>query len=493
MPSPQNRTPRPRTSSRPRRKPKASDYPVSISFLGAAGNVTGSRFLVQADGARVLVDCGMYQERAYASRNWDPFPVSPDTIDAVVLTHAHLDHSGYIPRLVREGFRGRIYCTQATADIAEVILEDSARIQEEDAAYKKKRHEREGRKGPHPEVPLYTTEDVARAMTHFSPIPYHRKTYVSDSLVFELRDAGHILGSATVRMEAGQKGQKRVIVFSGDMGRAHRPVLLDPERYDRADYVVIESTYGDRLHNHGADIEQQLADVINATVKRGGNVVIPSFAVERAQEVLYHLKRLMDSKRIPRMLTFLDSPMAQDVTRLFSSHTDLLDANLAAAFRSGNSPFNFPGLHMVRSVDESKAINSIRGGAIVIAGAGMCNGGRIKHHLVNNISRPDSTVLFVGYQAVGTLGREIVNGRDPVRILGESHDVRAKIESIQGFSAHADRDELMGWLTSLEAPPRGVFLVHGEDEALHAFEQHIEQRTGWKVTIPSYGDIIPLE
>lgn len=475
------------------RRPKASDHPLSITFLGGAGNVTGSRFLVQSEGTRVLVDCGLYQERKYASRNWDPFPVPPATIDAVILTHAHLDHSGYLPKLVHDGFRGRIYCTQATAEIAAIILEDSARIQEEDAAYKKRRHEREGRRGPHPEVALYSLDDVADTLLHFSPVPYRRAMSIGDSLTFELRDAGHILGSATVRMEAGLKGQKRVVVFSGDMGRPNRPVLLNPERYSRADYVIVESTYGDRLHNGATDIETQLEEAINETVGRGGNVVIPSFAVERAQELLYHLKRLMDAKRVPRLLTFLDSPMAQDVTGIFSGHADLLDPDLAREFRSGGSPFRFPGLHMVRSVEESKAINRIRGTALIIAGAGMCNGGRIKHHLVNNIGRPDSTVLFVGFQAEGTLGREIVNGRNPVRILGEPRDVHARITEINGFSAHADRDELMGWLSSIDAPPGKVFVVHGASESSHSFAEHVAAKTGWSVTVPEYGDLVPLE
>lgn len=482
----------PRTRRRPK-KEKASDHPVSIRFLGGAGNVTGSRFLVQAEGVRVMVDCGMYQERKFAKRNWNPFPVPPDSIDAVVLTHAHLDHSGYLPRLVRDGFRGRIYSTQATAEITRIILEDSARIQEEDAAYKKKRHQREGRRGPHPEIALYTLDDVEATLPLFSPVRYHRRVRISDSLSFELRDAGHILGSATVMMEAGLKGHKRSIVFSGDMGRPDRRLLQEPETYRQADYVVVESTYGDRLHNRGNDVESQLADAINETVERGGNIIIPSFAVERAQELLYYLKRLMDSKRIPRLLTFLDSPMAQDVTGIFGNHVDLLSTELADTFRNGESPFSFPGLHMVRSVDESKSINRLRGSAIVIAGAGMCNGGRIKHHLVNNIGRPDNTVLFVGYQAEGTLGREIVNGRNPVRILGEYRDVQAKIVEIQGLSAHADRDELMRWLGSIEDPPRTVFVVHGESDASQAFSEHISEKTGWKTHVPEYDDLVPLK
>ena len=429
----------------------------------------------------------MYQEREFASRNWDPFPVQPDSIDSVILTHAHLDHCGYLPKLVREGFRGRIYCTAATADIATIILADSARIQEEDAAYKKRRHEREGRRGPHPEIPLYTSEHAEAVTDHFSPVAYGESFKVGHEITAELRDAGHILGAATVQIDLGKRDRRRLI-FSGDLGQWDKPLLEDPETYKQADYVIVESTYGDRLHENGERIEDRLAEVITETANRGGNIIIPSFAVERAQEVLYHLKRLMASRRIPRLMTFVDSPMATNVTQVFGRHPEILDEKLTNVIKSGDSPFEFPSLKFVRSVEKSKAINAIRGSVIIIAGAGMCNGGRIKHHLVNNISDPRSTVLFVGYQAEGTLGRHIVNGGNPVRILGEQRNVNAKVVDMQLFSAHADRDGLMRWLQTLESPPREVFVVHGEEDASGSFASYLKDKTGWKTTCPEYGD-----
>ena len=434
----------------------------------------------------------MYQEREFANRNWDPFPVQPDSIDSVILTHAHLDHSGYLPKLVSEGFSGRIYCTAATADIATIILADSARIQEEDAAYKKRRHEREGRRGPHPEIPLYTSEDAEAVTDHFSPVAYGESFKVGHEITAELRDAGHILGAATVQIDLGKRDRRRLI-FSGDLGQWDKPLLEDPETYKKADYVIVESTYGDRLHENGERIEDRLAEVITETANRGGNIIIPSFAVERAQEVLYHLKRLMASRRIPRLMTFVDSPMATNVTQVFGRHPEILDEKLTNVIKSGDSPFEFPSLKFVRSVEKSKAINAIRGSVIIIAGAGMCNGGRIKHHLVNNISDPRSTVLFVGYQAEGTLGRHIVNGGNPVRILGEQRNVNAKVVDMQLFSAHADRDGLMRWLQALESPPREVFVVHGEEDASKSFASYLKDKTGWKTTCPEYGDSFPVK
>ena len=457
--------------------------------------MSGSRFLVQADGLRILVDCGLYQERKLAARNWDPFPVPPDTIDAVILTHAHLDHCGYLPKLVKDGFRGRIYCTSATADLAKIILEDSGRIQEEDARYKKRRHEREGRKGRYPEVPLYDAEEARAVFPLFSPVPYYREFKLPDGATAVLRDAGHILGAATVELTVGSKGDKRTVLFSGDLGRWNRPLVRDPDVISRADYVVVESTYGDRFHtdNTVEELESQLADAINSTVKARGNIIIPSFAVERAQELLFHLKRLTDSRRIPRMPVFLDSPMAQSVTRVFASHSEMLDEQVAAAFQDGDSPLDFDGLVMVKSVEQSKSLNSLRGTSIIIADAGMCNGGRVKHHLVNNIGRKENTVLFVGYQANGTLGRQIVDGQNPVRIHGKMWDVRARIERIEGFSAHADRTDLERWLGALNTPPRKVFVVHGESEASETFSTEMAAKTGWKFEVPDYGELFPLE
>ena len=466
---------------------------MKLSFFGAARNVTGSCYLLEADGTRVLVDCGLYQERPLRSRNWEPLPVPPDSIDAVVLTHAHLDHCGLLPKLAREGFRGRIHCTDATAEIARIILLDSAHLQEEDAAYKAKRHRREGRQGPYPEVPLYTTADAEACLPQFSGVAYERRVAVADGVEATFHDAGHVLGASTIELAVGRNGSRRTILFSGDLGRWDTPIIRDPTVPDRADYVVVESTYGNRCHEDRADIPDRLAEVINETVKRGGNVVVPSFALERAQELLYYLGDLRAAKRIPRLMVFVDSPMAINVTEVFRHHPELYDREMRRRIDRHESPFEFPGLTMTRDTWQSKAINSIKGTVVIIAGSGMCTGGRVKHHLVRNITRRASTVLFVGYQAAGTLGRLIVDGRKEVRILGKKHRVRARVERVQGFSAHADRDELFRWLSSLTAAPRHVFVTHGEEESALSFGRYVHDRTGWETSVPTYKDEASLD
>lgn len=461
---------------------------IRLKFLGAAQNVTGSRHLMEANGTRILVDCGLYQERQLRARNWDPFLIPAESIDAVLLTHAHLDHCGFLPKLVREGFKGKIYCTAATAEIAKIILLDSAHLQEEDAEYKHRRHEREGRKGPYPEVPLYTTADAEACFPLFSPVRYREAIQVGNGLEATFYDAGHILGSSIIRAKVRQDGQERIILFSGDIGRPDRPIVCDPTVFDKADYVLIESTYGNRVHKDTEDIKKLIGNVINSTKKAGGNIIIPSFALERSQEVLYYINELLLENIIPRLMVFLDSPMAARVTRVFQHHPELFDEEMTEFVKQHESPFNLPGLKVVSSSEESKTINHIKGTVIVIAGSGMCTGGRIKHHLVNNITRPESTIMFVGYQAVGTLGRQIVDGARKVRILGQKYKVKAKVVRIQGFSAHADRDELLNWLKELQAAPRGVFVVHGEAESARAFGNYVRKKTGWEVTVPDYQD-----
>ncbi|MFN8584751.1 MAG: MBL fold metallo-hydrolase [Dehalococcoidia bacterium] len=445
---------------------------------------------METSESRVLVECGLNQEREFAERNWDPFPVDPRSIDAVVLTHAHLDHSGYLPRLARAGFSGPVWCTPATADLASIVLADAARIAVEDADYKRRRHEREGRRGPHPETPLYTPVDVRRAVALLRTIGYHTPWTVAPGIRAEFRDAGHILGSAILTLRVASEAGERVITFSGDLGRGANPMLRDPEPPPRSDYLVVESTYGDRDHPD-EDVARELERVINETVEAGGNVVIPAFAIGRTQDVLYHLRRLLLERRIPRLLVFVDSPMATSVTQLHRRHLEALAPAFAEQFRGRSSPFEFPGLTFVRSVETSKAINRVAGTAVIIAGAGMCNGGRIKHHLVANITRPESTVLFVGYQAGGTLGRHIVDGDSTVRILGEEWPVRARIASIDGFSAHADRGELLRWVQSAPAPAPRVFVVHGEDEASGAFAATLRRRR-IKATVAAFGETVTL-
>ena len=461
---------------------------MHLTFLGAAQNVTGSRYLLQAAGRRLLIDCGLYQERDLKDRNWDPFPVPPNRIDAVLLTHAHIDHCGYLPRLVKQGFAGPVFGTQPTADIAKVVLMDSAKLQAEDAEFKQRRHQKEKRQGPHPVEPLYGPADVEACCSHFEPVAYDTPTEVLPGVEATFQEAGHILGSASIRIRA----DGRSIVFSGDIGRWDRPILRDPQPCPAADYVVMESTYGDRLHEETNLIADHLANAINATRRRGGNVIVPTFAIERAQELLYYLNDLLAADRIPHLMAFLDSPMAVNVIDIFERNPALMDEPMREHIRNNRSPFHFPGLKLVRTVDESKSINHIAGTVLVLAGAGMCTGGRIKHHLVNNVSRPESTILFVGYQAVGTLGRVIQNGTSPVRILGESLPVRAQVLSIPGFSAHGDRNELLRWLGTPATRPRRVFVTHGEPETAAAFAGTLRQQ-GFEATVPAYADAIGLE
>ena len=466
---------------------------IKLAFLGAAQSVTGSCYLVEASNMRLLVDCGLYQERELKGRNWAPFPVSPETIDAVLLTHAHLDHCGLLPKLVREGFRGSIYCTAATTEIAEIMLLDSANLQQEDAEFKKKRHRKERRKGPYPEVPLYTIDDARASFPLFSPVEYGKALSIGKGVEATFYDAGHVLGSSMIEVRIRQNGEDRTILFSGDIGRWGKPILRDPTLFEEADYVLVESTYGDRLLEPLEDAANKLADVINTTVKSGGNIVIPSFALERSQEMLYYLNEFLIEDRIPHLMVFFDSPMAVSITEVFEHHPELFDKEMIRLMRQKKSPFDFRGLNLVRTAEESKAINRIKGTVIIIAGSGMCTGGRIKHHLVTNISRKESTILFVGYQAVGTLGREIVDGAKQVRILGQRYPVRARIAQINGFSAHADRDGLLTWLTSLRRPPRRLFVTHGESSISQHFASLVRDKIGWEVAVPEYQEELHLD
>lgn len=465
-----------------------------LRFLGAAQNVTGSCYFLNAAGVRLLVDCGIYQERNFKDRNWDPFPVDPGSIDLVLLTHGHLDHCGLLPKLVKEGFKGKIYCTRPTMDIAKIVLLDSAKIQVEDAAFKKKRHELEGRSGPHPEIPLYTDIDAQACFPLFSPVDYEIPVKIRKGLRVSFHDAGHILGSSMIKIlvSAGNSGD-RSIIFSGDVGRWNAPILRDPTLFEESDYVIVESTYGNRLHKDNSTIPADLASFVTRTHIAGGNIVIPSFAVERTQELLFYLHELLREDKIPHLLVFLDSPMAIRVTEVFGRHQNLFDKETLEMIRQGEHPCDFPGLFMCRTMAESKAINHVKGTVIIIAGSGMCTGGRIKHHLINNISRPESTILFVGYQAKETLGRSILEGAKEVRILGQQCAVKAQVRKINGFSAHADRDELAGWLSNLKRPPKHIFVTHGEPEAASAFALYIKERMGFNVSVASYLEAVDLE
>lgn len=466
---------------------------IRLTFLGAAQNVTGSRYLIETDKARLLVDCGLYQERDLKGRNWETFTVPPKNIDAVLLTHAHLDHCGLLPKLAREGFRGSIYCTAATCEITEIVLLDAGHIQEEDAAFKKKRHAREGRKARYPEIPLYTADDARDAIPLLKSVRYGKTIEVARGIEASFHDAGHILGSSMIKLVVSQDGEKRTIIFSGDVGRWDKPVLRDPTVFAEADYVLVESTYGDREVESLDNAINQLPDVINAAVEAGGNIIIPSFAVARSQDMLYYLNKFLMEDRIPHLMVFLDSPMAVNVTEVFEHHPDLYDEEMTQLICQGKSPFAFPGLKLVRTTAESKAINHIKASVIIMAGSGMCTAGRIKHHLVTNISRPESTILFPGYQAGGTLGRQIVDGAKEVRILGQYYPVRARIVRTDGLSAHADKNELLKWLSGLQKPPRGVFVTHGEATAAQTFASSVRERFGWEVAVPAYQEEVLLD
>ncbi len=467
--------------------------PLKLAFLGAARQVTGSCYAIEANGLKVLVDCGLYQERSYLERNWDPFPIAPDEIDFILLTHAHLDHSGLIPKVVRDGFSGTILTTAATADILSIALMDAAEIQEEDAAFKKKRHLKEGRVPPRPVVPLYTVEDVQRTMPLVEEIGYDSPAGIGDGVSVRFRDAGHILGSAMIEVTARRNGEARTLVFSGDIGRPDMPFVRDPSLFESADYIVMESTYGDRDHEDPGSIGEILGRTIRDTAAAGGNVVIPTFAIERAQDLMFHLSRLVRDKAVPALPVFLDSPMAREVTEAFERHDEFLDDEARAMFAAGRSPFRFPGLTIVRTPEESKAINAARGPAVIMAGSGMITGGRIKHHLAQNIARPESVILFVGYQARDTLGRQILEGRPEVRVLGRTLPVRARVAKINGFSAHADRTGLARWLDGFKAPPRRLFVTHGDADVAAKFAEGVRRARGWTVEVPEYLEIWDLD
>jgi metallo-beta-lactamase family protein len=466
---------------------------VKLHFLGANRQVTGSRYCLQVGTQRILIDAGMFQERQFEHRNWDQSPIPLGSINAMLLTHAHLDHCGLIPRLVRQGMSCPIYCTLPTAPLTEVILRDSASIQAEDLEYKKRRHQREGRKPKFPEVPLYEIEDVEATLPMLQPQPYRKSIDVAPGVTATFYDAGHILGSSSIEVVAKENGETRTILFSGDIGQWDKPIIHDPTVFERADYIVMESTYGDKDHEKAGDIETQLANVVNETAARGGKVIIPTFAVERAQELTYYISKLVHKKTIPPLPIYLDSPMAVDVTAIYTRYKNFFDDEMWELIRANQSPMEFAGLQMVRTADASKAINTVTGPAIIMASSGMCTGGRIKHHLRNNIEKVEATILFVGYQGDGTLGRQIIDGARQVRIHGQTFRVEAHVAQIYGFSGHADRTQLLKWIGSFKAPPRRVFLTHGEEGVALGFASYIEKERRWRVRVPQYNEAADLE
>jgi metallo-beta-lactamase family protein len=465
---------------------------MKLHFLGANRQVTGSRYVLNVAGKQIMIDCGLFQERPYLGRNWNPCPVGAKNIDVMLLTHAHIDHSGLIPRFVKEGFRGRIITTEPTVALADVMLRDSAQIQAEDAEYKKKRHAREGRKGKYAEEPLYSEQDAVDAIRLLEGVKYRTPIQVTDAVTAVFHDAGHILGSAMIELVAKENGKSTRIVFSGDVGQWNKPIIEDPSLLERADYVIMESTYGDKLHEQGGDIGSQLETIVKETQLRGGNVVIPTFATERAQELMYYVGKLVHAGRLAPTKVFLDSPMALDITAVFLKFQAYFDDEMRRMLVSKTPPLQFPGLTMCRTADQSKAINHVREPCIIMASSGMCNAGRIKHHLKNNIERPDSTILFVGHQGDGTLGSQILRGDREVRIFNQMFKVRAKIAQIFGFSAHADKAGLLKWLTSFKPQPRTVFLTHGDEKVALSLASHIKKVVGWSAHVPRYQEVVEL-
>lgn len=465
---------------------------MHIQFLGAARNVTGSRHLLEVGDKRILIDCGYFQEREFQDRNWDDMPVDPGTIDALLLTHAHLDHCGLIPRLVSQGFTGQIHCTKPTAQIASIVMRDSAYLQQEDLKYKMKRHKKAGKEPKYPYRALYTVEDAEHACNLFESVPFNKKVEIVPGISATYYEAGHILGAASILVECREGDKVRTVLFSGDIGRNDMPILNDPVPPPGADVVLIESTYGDRDHAPQGDIEGELAEIINSTHKNGGNLIIPSFAVERSQDLLYYFTNLVKDKKIPHTMVFLDSPMAVRVTEVFKNNKELFDEESRSLIEEGHHPCDFPGLEMSRSTDQSKAINHIRGTVCVIAGSGMCTGGRIKHHLKANLRRPESTILFVGYQAHGTLGRHILEGAEEVRIHGMHVPVKARIAQISGFSGHAGRTELKAWMQALKDKPKQIYTVHGDENVSAKFAAELERDMGIPARAPEYQERVEL-
>ena len=469
---------------------------MKVTFLGATKTVTGSNFLVEAAGKKFLVDCGMYQGKAEDEwENSAPFEYDVHDIDFMLLTHAHIDHSGRIPKLYKEGYRNPIYATKATCELCSIMLPDSGHIQEMEIEWKNRKRVR---KGLDPEPPLYTAEEATKCLEVFSPIKYDEIIDISDKIHVRFNDAGHMLGSAIIEIWAEEDGKTTKAVFTGDLGNNDIPLLSSPTMIDDADYLVMESTYGGRLHNRNDDKAEMFLNIVSETLDKGGTVVIPSFAVGRTQEILYELNNLKDIRTdeefrkkyetLMRVPVYVDSPLAISATEIFKDNMDIFDEETQEIMRSGDNPLEFPGLQFTKTAEESKELNEKNESSIIISASGMCEVGRIKHHLKHNLWNPNSTILFVGYQAPGTLGRKIVDGAKKVKIFGEEIAVNARIEYIEGYSGHADQEWLLNFVYSFLRKPKTIFLVHGEPEGQVILKQKLQGTTQIPVIIPEYGE-----
>ena len=469
---------------------------MKITFLGATKTVTGSNFLVEAAGKRFLVDCGMWQGKSeLEERNGEEFEFDPKTIDFMLLTHAHIDHSGRIPKLYKEGYRNKVYAHKATCDLCALMLPDSGHIQEMETGWKNKKRIRKGL----PEIePMYTAEEAARCLEIFEPVQYDQIIEITPEIHVRFNDAGHMLGSSIIELWVNENGKEEKTVFTGDLGNNDIPLLDSPTMIEDADYLVMESTYGSRLHLRNDEKAVDFLNVVSETLDNGGTVVIPSFAVGRTQEILYEINKLRDEKddeefrrkykTLMRADVYVDSPLAISATEVFRENTNLFEPEVQKEIMRGDNPLEFPGLHFTRTADESKALNEDERPSIIISASGMCEVGRIKHHLKHNIWNPKSTILFVGYQAPGTLGYQIVNGAKTVKIFGEEFAVNARVEYIEGYSGHADQEGLMNFIYSFIKKPKNIFLVHGEEEAQEVLREKIESETNIPVIVPDFGE-----
>ncbi len=458
---------------------------ASLHFLGAAGTVTGSRFLLEHDGKRLLVDCGIFQgHKELRERNWKPLPIDVTTLDAIILTHAHIDHTGGLPRVVKDGFKGPVYCTSGTRELSALMLPDSGRIQEEEARFAaKKGYSRHANPQP-----LYGEQHAYDALKLFETFEYERTKEILPGITLRFARAGHILGSAICVVELTRTKQR--IVFSGDLGRYAAPILKDPEKIDHATTVIAESTYGDRAHGTVTPMDA-LAKAVNDVSARGGVIVIPAFAVGRTQEILYHLSNLEAANRIPRLPVFVDSPMACDATPIYLSHPEEHDLDMQAIIDRGETPLATALTRFTRSPMQSRAINDLKGPGIIISASGMATAGRVLHHLKLRLPDPKNAVLFVGYQAEGTRGRRMLRGEKTVRIHGEEVPVNAELLQVSGFSAHADWQEMLRWMDGFTSPPKQTLLVHGEPPALEALRARIAAK-GWNVYVPAHLEKVEL-
>ena len=473
---------------------------MKVTFLGATKTVTGSNFLVEGAGKKFLVDCGMYQGSAADEfENEAPFLFNVDEIDFMLLTHAHIDHSGRIPKLYNEGYRNDVIATKATCDLCSIMLPDSGHIQEMEAEWKNKKRER---KGEEPVPPIYTAEDAAKSLEIFKPVQYNEIVDIDENIKARFNDAGHMLGSSIIEVWITENGETKKIVFTGDLGNNDIPLLSPPTMISDANYLVMESTYGNRLHIRNDDKAEVFLNIVYETLEKGGTVVIPSFAVGRTQEILYELNRIKDkkddeefSKKYQKLMSvpvYVDSPLAISATEVFKENMNLFNEETQAIINEGDNPLEFNGLKFTRTADESKALNASEESSIIISASGMCEVGRIKHHLKHHLWEPNSTILFVGYQAPGTLGRKLVDGEKKVKIFGEEIAVNARIEYIEGYSGHADQEWLMNFIYSFTTPPEHIFLVHGEPEGQTVLKQKLEENTNIPITIPEYGETYEL-